>query len=182
MDEYLDIWDADGQPTGKKCLKDEAHQKGWFHTTVHIWFYTKTPSLLLQKRSLNKQTFPGLWDVSVAGHVIAGESIIEGALREIKEEIGLDIKEIDLILLEVRKNTNRFDNGIIDCEFQHVFLAKLDTAVSNIKIQEAEVDAVRLFSFEELQQCILKRQPNYTIVPADMSYYQFVMDWVLKLL
>ena len=114
MDEYLDIWDADGQPTGKKCLKDEAHQKGWFHTTVHIWFYTNTPSLLLQKRSLNKQTFPGLWDVSVAGHVIAGESIIDGALREIKEEIGLDIKEIDLILLEVRKNTNRFDNGIID--------------------------------------------------------------------
>ena len=180
MDEYLDIWDADGQPTGKKCLKDEAHQKGWFHPTVHIWFYTNTPSLLLQKRSLNKQTFPGLWDVSVAGHVIAGESIIDGALREIKEEIGLDIKEIDLILLEVRKNTNRFDNGIIDCEFQHVFLSKLDTAVSNLKIQEAEVDAVRLFSFEELQQCILKKQPDFTIVPADMSYYQFVMDSVLK--
>ena len=118
MDEYLDIWNTDGQPTGKKCLKDEAHQKGWFHPTVHIWFYTNTPSLLLQKRSLNKQTFPGLWDVSVAGHVIAGESIIDGALREIKEEIGLDIKEIHLMLLDVRKNTNRFDNGIIDCEFQ----------------------------------------------------------------
>jgi len=182
VDEYLDIWDADGQPTGKKCLKDEAHQKGWFHPTVHIWFYTNTPSLLLQKRSLNKQTFPGLWDVSVAGHVIAGESIIDGALREIKEEIGLDIKEIDLILLEVRKNTNRFDNGIIDCEFQHVFLSKLDTAVSKLKIQEAEVYAVRLFSFEELQKCRLKTHPKYTIVPADMRYYQFVMDSVLKVL
>ena len=182
MDEYLDIWDADGQPTGKKCLKDEAHQKGWFHPTVHIWLYTNTPSLLLQKRSLNKQTFPGLWDVSVAGHVIAGESIIDGALREIKEEIGLDIKEIHLMLLDVRKNTNRFDNGIIDCEFQHVFLAKLDTAVSNLKIQEAEVDCVRLFSFEELQKCRLKIHPKYTIVPADMRYYQFVMDSVLKVL
>ena len=182
MDEYLDIWDADGQPTGKKCLKDEAHQKGWFHPTVHIWFYTNTPSLLLQKRSLNKQTFPGLWDVSVAGHVIAGESIIDGALREIKEEIGLDIKEIHLMLLDVRKNINRFENGIIDCEFQHVFLAKLDTAVSNLKIQEVEVDAVRLFSFEELQKCRLQNHPKYSIVPADMRYYQFVMDSVLKVL
>jgi isopentenyl-diphosphate delta-isomerase len=182
VDEYLDIWNTDGQPTGNKCLKDEAHQKGWFHPTVHIWFYTNTPSLLLQKRGLSKQTYPGFWDVSVAGHVSAGETILEGALREVKEEIGLDIKQTDLRLLDVRKNTNRFENGIIDCEFQHVFLAKLDTAVSNLKIQEAEVDAVRLFSFEELQQCILKKQPDFTIVPADMRYYQFVMDWVLKLL
>lgn len=182
MDEYLDIWNTDGQPTGKKCLKDEAHQKGWFHPTVHIWFYTNTPALLLQKRGFSKQTYPGFWDVSVAGHVSAGETILEGALREVKEEIGLDIKQTDLRLLDVRKNTNRFENGIIDCEFQHVFLAKLDTDVSNLKIQEAEVDAVRLFSFEELQQCILKKQPDFTIVPADMRYYQFVMDWVLKLL
>jgi isopentenyl-diphosphate delta-isomerase len=182
VDEYLDIWNTDGQPTGKKCLKDEAHQKGWFHPTVHIWFYTNTPSLLLQKRGFSKQTYPGFWDVSVAGHVSAGETILEGALREVKEEIGLDIKQTDLRLLDVRKNTNRFENGIIDCEFQHVFLAKLDTDVSNLKIQEAEVDAVRLFSFEELQQCILKKQPDFTIVPADMRYYQFVMDWVLKLL
>ena len=137
-------------------MKDEAHQRGWFHPTVHIWFYTNTPSLLLQKRGLFKQTCPGFWDVSVAGHVSAGETILEGALREVKEEIGLDIKQTDLRLLDVRKNTNRFENGIIDCEFQHVFLAKLDTDVSNLKIQEVEVDAVRLFSFEELQKCRLQ--------------------------
>jgi isopentenyldiphosphate isomerase len=149
---------------------------------VHIWFYTNPPSLLLQKRGLSKQTYPGFWDVSVAGHVSAGETILEGALREVKEEIGLDIKQTDLRLLDVRKNTNRFENGIIDCEFQHVFLAKLDAAVSNLKIQEVEVDAVRLFSFEELQKCRLQNHPKYSIVPADTRYYQFVMDSVLKVL
>lgn len=182
MDEYLNIWNSDGQPTGKKCLKDEAHQKGLFHPTVHIWFYSSEPSLLLQKRSLNKQTFPGLWDVSVAGHVSAGESIIKGAIREVKEEIGLDLKEVDLTPIDIRKNTNRFSNGVIDCEFQHVFLAKLETEASSLRIQEAEVDAVRLFSFKELQQCMLKNHPDFTIVPANMRYYQFVMDWVLKVL
>jgi len=182
VDEYLDIWNSDGQPTGKKCLKDEAHRMGWFHPTVHVWFYTPAPALLLQKRSLTKQTFPSFWDVSVAGHVSAGESILEGALREVKEEIGLDIKEPDLKPLDIRKNTNRFENGIIDCEFQHVFLVKLDTAVSQLKIQESEVDSVHLFSFEELQNCMLHKHPTYNIVPADMSYYQFVMDAVLKVL
>ena len=181
MDEYLDIWNSEGQPTGHTCLKDEAHQNGWFHPTVHLWFYTATPALLLQKRSLTKETFPGFWDVSVAGHVSAGESIIEGALREVEEEIGLNIQEADLTLLDIRKNTNRFDNGIIDCEFQHVFLVKLEVPVSQLRIQESEVDAVRLFSFEELQICKRKLHPTYSIVPADMSYYQFVMDAILNL-
>ena len=111
----------------------------------------------------------------------AGESILEGALREVKEEIGLDIQARDLHPLDIRKNTNRFDNGVIDCEFQHVFLVKLETPISQLRIQETEVDAVRLFSFEELQNCMLKKHPNYKIVPANMSYYQFVMDAVLKI-
>lgn len=182
MEESVDIWDSEGQPTGKSCLKNEAHQKGWFHPTVHIWFYTSSPALLLQKRSLSKQTFPGLWDVSVAGHVSAGESILEGALREVKEEIGLDIESKDLKLIDIRKNTNRFENGIIDSEFQHVFLAKLVTDVSHLCIQDSEVDAVRLFTFDELKDCMLHKHSQYSIVPADMSYYQFMMDEVLKLL
>jgi isopentenyldiphosphate isomerase len=180
VEEYLDVWSFDGQPTGKKCLKQAAHLNGFFHPTVHIWFFTNSPSILLQKRGLSKQTFPGYWDVSVAGHVIAGESILEGALREVKEEIGLCVKQTELTLLGIRKNTNKFDNGITDCEFQHVFLAKLNIEVSDLKIQKTEVDSVRLFSFKELQKCMLKNHPKYTIVPADMSYYQFVIDSIQK--
>lgn len=63
----------------------------------------------------------------------------------------------------------------------HVFLVKLDTPVSQLQIQESEVDAIRLFSFEELQKCMLQKHPTYKVVPADMSYYKFVMDTVLNL-
>ena len=182
MEEYVAIWDPDGQPTGKSCLKDEAHQKGWFHPTVHVWFYTTSPSLLLQKRSLSKQTFPGLWDVSVAGHVSYKEPILEGALREVKEEIGLDIQAQDLHPIDIRENINRFENGVTDCEFQHVFLVKLETDVSQLRLQETEVDDIRLFSFEELKKCIRQEHPDYNIVPADMSYYQFIMESILKVL
>ena len=68
------------------------------------------------------------------------------------------------------------------CEFQHVFLIKLETTVSHLTIQETEVDDLRLFSFEELKNCMLQKHPIYNIVPADMSYYQFVMDAVLKVI
>ena len=106
MKEFLDIWDGSGKPIGQICEKSIAHQKGLFHPTVHIWFYTSTPSLLLQKRGSNKETFPNLWDVSVAGHVSSGESIIGGALREIKEEIGATPKSVKTIPLETFVSTD----------------------------------------------------------------------------
>lgn len=180
MQEYLDIWNEDGNPTGVRCTKDEAHQKGFFHPTVHVWFYTSTPALLLQKRGANKQTFPNFWDVSVAGHVSAGETILEGAVREINEEIGLQLMPTDLELIDIRKNSNKFSNGIIDCEFQHVFLCKLNIPAQNLKLQTEEVSAVRLFSFEEIELCQQKKNSEFHIVPADMSYYNVVMNEVLK--
>ena len=180
MKELLDIWDASGKPTGQVLEKSIAHQKGLFHPTVHVWFYTSTPSLLLQKRGANKETFPNLWDVSVAGHVSSGESILDGALREINEEIGLQLKSDDLLLIDVRKNINQFSNGIIDSEFQHVFLSELKTGVKDLVIQKEEVDDVRLFSFEEMEICMQQKHPEFKIVPADMSYYKFVMDKVLN--
>jgi len=180
LKELLDIWDASGKPTGQVLEKSIAHQKGLFHPTVHVWFYTSTPSVLLQKRGANKETFPNLWDVSVAGHVSSGESILDGALREIKEEIGLQLKLDDLLLIDVRKNINQFSNGIIDCEFQHVFLSELKTGVKDLVIQKEEVDDVRLFSFEEMEICMQQKHSEFKIVPADMSYYKFVIDKVLN--
>ena len=176
MVEILDIWNENGKPTGQSADKAVLHQKGLFHPTVHIWFYTPTPNILLQKRAANKQTFPNQWDVSVAGHVASGETILEGATREIEEEIGLSVKPEDLDLISVRKNVNKFSNGIIDAEFQHVFLCELSVAVEALSIQKEEVDAVRLFSFGELKKCQAHKHPDFSIVPADMEYYTFIMQ------
>ena len=175
-DEYLDILDDVGKTTGKACLKSEAHQKGYFHATVHVWFYTKQGNILLQKRGANKQTYPNFWDVSVAGHVMAGEPIEAAALREVKEEIGLKINTNQLTKIDVRKNINRFPNGIKDCEFQNVFLVELLVAMEDLTIQTEEVDAIRLFTLKEFKDCITNPKSTYKIVPSDMSYYHFVME------
>ena len=176
MLEILDIWNENGKPTGQSADKAVLHQNGLFHPTVHIWFYTPTPNILLQKRTANKLIFPNLWDVSVAGHVASGETVLEGATREIEEEIGLSVKPEDLNLISVRKNVNKFSNGIIDAEFQHVFLCELSVAIEALRIQKEEVDAVRLFSFVELKQCQAYKHPDFSIVPADMEYYTFIMQ------
>ena len=89
MDELIDILDDQGNLTGRNCLKSIAHIEGLNHATVHIWFYTPEGNILLQQRAATKKIYPLLWDVSVAGHVNAGESLLAAAIREVKEEIGL---------------------------------------------------------------------------------------------
>ena len=88
-EEYVDLFDSDDRPLSRSVPKRQAHQQGLWHRSAHVWIYDRTGNILMQKRAQTKDTFPGLWDISVAGHISAGEPPTEGALRELKEEIGL---------------------------------------------------------------------------------------------
>lgn len=179
MDELIDILTPEGQPTGKTALKSEAHKHGWFHATVHIWLYTLDKKILLQKRSLTKKVFPGLWDISVAGHITAGETILTSAKREILEEIGLEIKESDLIKIGTRIHQVSHANGIQDNEHHHVFIAELKSPVSELKIQEEEVADIKLFDLSVLKST--KNLENI-LLSRFHDYYIFVYDKIIEYL
>lgn len=67
------------------------HASGLRHRAVHILVFNDCGQLFLQKRSMNKDLYGGLWDTSVAGHVDAGEDYESCAIREVKEELGIDV-------------------------------------------------------------------------------------------
>ncbi|WP_282073564.1 NUDIX hydrolase [Polaribacter atrinae] len=177
MDELIDILTPEGKPTGKTALKSEAHQNGWFHATVHIWLFTSDEKILLQKRALTKKVFPGLWDISVAGHVGAGEDLLTSAKREVLEEIGLLLTEKDLIKIGTRIHQVSHPNGIIDNEHHHVFIAELKVSLSTLKIQEEEVDAIQLFDLS-----VLKNTKNLenVLLPRFHDYYCSVYNQIIK--
>lgn len=75
------------------------HERGLPHHAVHVLVRDARGRLLLQLRSKAKQTSPGLWDTSVGGHVGAGEGLLESALRETREELGINVLPGDLLLL-----------------------------------------------------------------------------------
>ncbi|GAB7257677.1 NUDIX hydrolase [Polaribacter sp. OB-PA-B3] len=176
MDELLDILTPEGKPTGKTALKSEAHKNGWFHATVHIWLFTSDEKILLQKRALTKKVFPGLWDISVAGHIGAGETILTSAKREVLEEIGLELDEKKLIKIGTRIHQVEHPNGIKDNEHHHIFIAELKAPLSTLKIQEEEVDDIKLFDLSVLKDT--KNLEN-VLLPRFHEYYVSVYNKII---
>ena len=152
MDELIDILTPEGKSTGKTALKSEAHKNGWFHATAHIWFFTSDKKILLQKRALTKKVFPGIWDISVAGHIGAGEEVLEGAKREVFEEIGLILEDKDFIKIGTRIHQVNHENGIQDNEHHHVFIAELKTPISELTMQPEEVAGLELWDLKVLKE------------------------------
>lgn len=179
MDELIDIVDDNGNYTGKTCLKSEAHKFGYFHPTIHVWLYTSNQKILLQKRALTKKVFPGLWDISVAGHVAAGEKIEIAALREVKEEIGYEILPKNLQKIGTRKHMVNHKNGIIDNEFHHVFIAELTIPIEHLTLQKEEVAELKLFDLETI---LHTKNYDNLLLPQYQDYYSFVHKQIVDAL
>ena len=178
MDELIDILDSDGNPTKRTAMKSVAHREGLFHPTIHVWLYTRDGQILLQMRSKTKDTHPLLWDVSVAGHIGAGEDMEESALREVQEEIGLTITKNDLQKIGIFKSVFEHHPSLIDCEFHHTYLCELKVPLTQLKKQESEVDDLQLISLTQFSKDIRDRSKQY--VPHDMNYYHSVIQAIKR--
>ncbi|MDR1027235.1 MAG: NUDIX domain-containing protein [Rickettsiales bacterium] len=89
--EFIDIFDEHWNPTGEILEKNEAERQKKWHRAAHIWIVNSNGEVLLQLRSPNKKSSPNWWDISAAGHVRAGESVIDAGIRETREELGITI-------------------------------------------------------------------------------------------
>ncbi|WP_044397351.1 NUDIX domain-containing protein [Lacinutrix sp. Hel_I_90] len=182
QNERIDIVTKAGQPTGKSAPKSEIHGKGHYHNTVHIWFFTATGEILLQQRAASKIIYPLLWDVSVAGHIEAGETLKSGAIREIEEEIGLSILETDLHKIGVFECFQTYPNGIIDNEFHNTYITELKVDISQLILQTEEVEALKLVSIETFKDLLKHSETNGHFVTSNSKYYEFVLASIQKII
>jgi isopentenyl-diphosphate delta-isomerase len=143
--ELIDILTPEGAPTGVRKPKGEVHRDGDWHRAAHVWIVTPDGRLLLQRRSLRKENYPGLWDVSAAGHLSAGENAIECALRETFEELGLRIGADELQFLGTRRESCVLNGGTyIDNEIHEIFVVRRDVDLASLVLQDGEVDDAML--------------------------------------
>lgn len=93
--EMFDVVDEANRVTGQ-LPRGEVHARGHLHRAVHVFIFNPRGDVFLQKRSHLKDVAPLKWDSSAAGHLDVGESYAAAAIRETREELGIDIKGTEL--------------------------------------------------------------------------------------
>lgn len=157
MVEFFDILDENGNKTGQTKLRSDVHRDGDWHKAIHIWIVNDKNEVLLQKRSPNKDSNPNMWDISSAGHLSAGDESLPGAIREIKEELGVDITPEQLHLIGTRRKASKYTATFINNEFNDVYLLRLSLDLNKIILQEEEVSAVKYVPLDEFRHMIKTR-------------------------
>ena len=89
----MEIWDLytkHRNKTGKDHLRGKKIPDGYYHLVVHVWIRNKQGAYLISQRAVNRPTCPLMWEC-VGGSVLKGEESVDGAIREVKEEVGIDL-------------------------------------------------------------------------------------------
>ena len=172
-EEFLEVYSPEGTKTGQKKSKSEIHRKGLFHSTVHVWIFTEEGNILIQKRSKKKDLNPGVWDVSVAGHVKFNENIKKAAKRETLEETGININTKDLLKIGIYRSINIHPTAI-DKEFFHTYILKIDKNSINLDYKNNEVDDLKFISIEEMES-LIKEENNKIFIGKNRKYYSDVL-------
>lgn len=154
MVEFFDVLDEEGKKTGRIKPREEVHRDGDWHKSVHVWIVNDKGEVLLQKRSPNKDSHPNMWDISSAGHLIAGDDSLSGALREIKEELGVEVLPEQLSLIGTRKKASKYTQTFINNEFSDVYLLRWSRPLNQLQLQEEEVSEVKYVSLDEFRNMI----------------------------
>lgn len=141
--EHLDVFDEVGRHFGV-MPRDQVHAEGHWHRVFHCQIVADrggVPTAVLQLRSASKLAFPGLLDVSSAGHLAAGERPVDG-LRELEEELGIRPHPDHLVELGVRRLVDDSGEGTLNRELTHVYVLRDDRPLHDYRVGLGEVDGV----------------------------------------
>lgn len=142
----MELWDIYDKFRSKKGYIHERGKRfktGEYHLVVHVWIMNDKGEYLIQKRQAWKHGFPNMWEGSAGGSVIASESSKEAALREVKEEIGIDLEENNL----ERIFSIKFKHG-----FDDIWFIKQNIDINDVVLQHEEVAEVKWASIDEIRE------------------------------
>ncbi len=140
--EIWDLYDELGQPTGETHVRGTKIAPGFFHIVVHLCIFNTHGEMLIQQRDDHKHGWPSLWDVSVGGSAVSGETAREGMRRECLEELGLDLDPSLLRPYFTIWGPDYFD---------HYFFYYMEPDLRDLVLEEGEVQAVRWAGLAEVE-------------------------------
>lgn len=158
--EYIDVLDENGKKLNIVRNLRLIYELANWHRSVHVWVLNSKNELLIQKRALTKETFPGLWAISIAGHVRSGEESLDAAIREIKEEISLDIDTNKLKYLFSIKRSQPYKDRTLNVH-DDIYILNVDLDVSTLAIQKEELSELKFINYKEYEQLLKNNDPSF---------------------
>ena len=163
MAEIWDIYDIYRNKTGRTMERGSNFKEGDLHLVVHLCIFNTNGELLIQQRQKDKEGFPNMWDISVGGSALAGETPQQAVMRETLEELGICID-----LSQIRPQfTINFDQG-----FDDTFLVIADVDLNSLTLQEEEVQDAKWASRKE----IFKMMTGGSFIPYHLGKIQLCFD------
>lgn len=159
--ELIDVIDENNNLTGKTEDKDIVHAKGMYHREISVWIMNKNGEILLQKRAMSKKQHPGKWSI-VAGHIQAGETPLQGAIRETKEEVGIGVLEDELEAIVCKKEKVDFPEvQQYNNYFDYVYFLPVDYKIEDYTIQIEELSEIRYITIEDFIKELKEESEKY---------------------
>ena len=158
--ELFDLYDVNRRPLGTKMMRGGVQPKGAYRLVVHICIFSSDGKMLCQRRVKSKKVYPDMWDLSCGGCVDSGETSIEGAIRETREELGITLPDDITPSLTVY-----FNYG-----FDDIYCTTMDVNEKDIVLQESEVAEVQWLTAEQIKSMI----DDKTFIPYDKSYIDYL--------
>lgn len=164
MLELWDIYDENGNVTGRKMYRGKPAE-GDYMLCVHMYIYNSKKKFLIQQRSFSKSSFPGAWDVT-CGAVLAGETSLEAAKREIFEELGLSTENASIEMVGRLKR---------EYSFADIYFIQMEFDLSACILQKEEVEAVKEVNIDEVIEMIENARNR------DEDYIELIIKQVNKM-
>jgi isopentenyldiphosphate isomerase len=131
----------------KALLREEVHQQMLLHRLSHIWIVNEKGQVLSQKRSMEKDKWPGMWECWFGGHVLANETYLETAITETQEEVGLTVTADELHFFAKRKLLNTEERVFVS-----IYGLQRSLDITTMQLEAEEVELVQWFTIEELKK------------------------------
>ncbi|MBU1092137.1 NUDIX domain-containing protein [Patescibacteria group bacterium] len=179
-EEILDIVDENDQIIGQEP-RTAVHSQGLKHREVHVWFFNNKGQVLFQIRSKNVETSAGLLDATVGGHVDLGNTYLQSAVKEAKEEAGLDIKEENLIFLGVIYLERVDENGLINNAFKGTYAYEFNDSLDRLIPEKGKSDGFKWVYIKELFN-LSDNDKHFAINAKDKEYVEKIFGGIQKIM